>query len=407
MATPQQCVVLLRGPSQGTVGEIVISVDASGTLVVSVDGAPPVPVGGGVGNPWQGAAGAYSLPVTGPDSGLVNAQVVTQPVASDTIGLVTYGTPGIDISTGAAQDGKGGIFGCVLGGTADLSTPNIIDAGDFLNPQQGSFQRLVPIMLQCNYTYINTAGSPQPITRFVGIYIPHMPVNVVGGGAAVIKDVAELYMDGGIDPNGNVSVIGRHMSIWVGRGICADTFLETASGINGAGYLQMTVGDATPVAPAGAQRIVPSETSLGFRHSADTQGYKPFPVIMQSYSQIDPPATAYPSGVTVLKTCLPTDSTWKGMQSMDPRTWTLPTAIAIAGGQLNPVIRFNYGSGSSSGLFFTNTSVGGPVTTPRDSVSLGILGTWIKSIDLIVNNTSGSTSSSQDLGNFLVEWTAS
>lgn len=349
---------------------------------------------------WNGADGNFHLPRTAVGGDSVKAIIETQSEV-DNAELLRVAAKGRDMSTGTAQNGPGTV-GVVLGGITDLNNPFICDAGDFDYTLYGSFQKFVPVVINPNYLYVNTAGTPAPITRLVGIYLPHVPLNVVGGGHLDIGEAIGLYMDGDVDPNGDITITGRRLSIRTGHGICADKGFwcgDSSHSTDGA-FIDFDDGTNTAAGAVGHGRIL-YKPSVGFQ-LRNEGGTNPQPLVnlVQFFQNVDPAATAYANGTTVVHTFVPSDSGRQNLQTVDPKRWTLPAQIAIAGGNLTAGIRFNLSTGSTQTL--TNATAS-PVTTARDSVFLAIVGAWITSVDLIVVNDSGSTSSSQDVGTFQFE----
>jgi len=349
---------------------------------------------------WQGSSGSYNLPTTTAAGAAVEAIIETQALA-DNAELLRVASKGRDISTGTAQNGPG-VVGTVLGGVTDLNNPFICDSGDFLYQLYGSFQKFLPVVINPNYLYINSAGTPDPITRLVGVYLPHVPLNVVGGGHIDIGEAIGFYMDGDVDPNGDVTITGRRLSIRTGHGICADQGLwagDPNANTHG-GFVDLADGSSMAAAAVGHGRIGYSP-GVGFilRNEA-ANNPAPLVNLSQYFANFDPGALAYASGTTVVKTFLPSDSGLKNLQTVDPRRWTLPGQIAISGGTLTAGIRFNLNTGSAQTI--TNAT-GVSVSTGRDSVFLALVGAWITSVDLLVINSSGSTSGSQSMGNYQFE----
>jgi len=354
---------------------------------------------------WSGSGGSYKLPVDTVGGLPIGVTIETQAAAADAE-MFRIVRRGVDISTGAAQNGTG-VIGSVFPAVNDLSHMNKCDAGDYIYALYGGpFQKLIPTVHGSNYLLINSEGAPAHITRLVQNYIPHLPLNPDGPNPVTVGEVIGLFMDGSADLNGNITCTGRRLSIRTGHGIAADRGFwagDSAQSTDG-GFVDFADGTNALPADVGHGRIV-YITGVGFGIKSEGQvNTQPLAGGITLFQNYDPSARTYPVGDTVVHSIVPSDTSQVGLQGIQPIRWTLPAQISLGGGgSLVAGIRFNENNGSSAGPIGLQNGTGSSVSVARDSVFLAMTGTWITSIDLIVTNTSSGTSSSQDVGNFQFE----
>ena len=357
---------------------------------------------------WNGSSGQHTLLATAPNGEVVDATVKTnqafRPASStDIIGMQVLARP-VDLRV--SGEAKVAMWIGQFGDTGPGEIP-YCRTGDHTFIEMGTFQKLVPLVIESPYLYFDGVNNVVDTARVCSILMIHQGIGATG--PINIGYSAMLYFDGAPDTQPEITLTraegGGEFAIAVGGdfNMFGQGFIwgqSEAASTNC--YEDVAIGSGAIVSQSGHIRRAYDETNGYWTTSANGDQYRPQTVSIPYFTNFDPAAQAYPVGETAVHTIVPGDVGWHGMSSIDPRRWTLPAQISISGGALVAGIRFHVATGSSQ--IFSNAT-GAEVQTARDSIYLALVGSWITSIDLVVTNTSSGTSTSQDVGNFQFEGT--
>lgn len=291
-------------------------------------------------------------------------------------------------------------IGVAIGIDSSSDAPLLAMPGDVTITGLGVQARIVPILFQTHYVQFDGTGTAPFTTRFGGVHIPHIALTSINGPVH-IGDVYALCVEAGPDINPQITA-DRSWNTWFQNDqIRVDDGIDW--GRNGGAFEAVWGGGGVPpVSDAGSVRRRYNSTSHMLELSAEGEAWRPQTVAYQSPTmEHDPGARTYPTGDTDLHTFTVADSGKTGMGSFVPAIWELPPAINVSGGQLQTGIRFVFANGSPS-VMPVNDSTIDTLVGSRAFNLLGI-GDRITSMVVFVRNTSGSTSSSQDIGQFALE----
>lgn len=268
----------------------------------------------------------------------------------------------------------------------------------------GPWSRGMPMVIQPG-SPINYRSTGHPIDRMCMVWFPNSALNSDGGtGSPVHIGIAATVLFKGAPDNEDGSVImARRINVGVlNQELYVGDMISLGQNASSEGYLDWGGGGEPPVGPAGQLRFKLNTTTMALDVSVNAGAYRPLSSGFLFPAVTDPGARTYPAGETILRTVVPSDSGVAGMSWMKPYRWRMPPAIDLGGGNfLTTTVRLQLATGSQSApLTNTNTLHSKEV---KIGVSTGITGTRIISAQFIVNNTGGSTSSSQDIGQFEFE----
>jgi hypothetical protein len=395
----------VSGPGQARLANI------GGVLNISVNGAPYTAINGAAAAAvWvdQGG-GAFRLqPLSGATP--VPARIQTNPVGSDVAGDGTIRALQLLVTQMNADVGAGSqaLVGIVIGGEVGAGNFALENyAKDVTIPGNVGLQSsIIPILVQGgNPIIFATHGAPKTITRHAHLVMPNSGLFTDGsGGVLTIGRACTFYIEGAPDTSdANVVITDKASMVLDNDPLHVGDGIRWGQNANSSGYEDFTGGGSPAVSAAGHIRRAYNPATGGQQLSVNGGAWRIWPALVPHYQQFDPAAQAYPAGDTVVFTTIPSDNPVAGLSSFDPKRFTLPPAIAIAGGNLFPWIRFTFANGSSTAAasIYINAT-GSTVATPANAEYLAVNSPIVKT-EFIVKNTSGSTSSSQDIGLFQCE----